>query len=334
MNFLGLLCKVRGGQGERFGKGLPPIRMGYWNELEIFRCADGCQKLAEKIAEEITSTDRERKLSPAKLLHRRAVTDINIVFKQGVVLVGSKQVVNDKTGRLDDGLPLMLPYEYVILAIPPSVWTDVQISIDGKRAPPNDEIGKVGMAPAVKFFSDMKDRFWIKEKAAPYGGSLKLGQVWEGTDNQTRVGKQGIVLSVFAGPILPGPRGPRVPTPEEFTNRLRELYPGYIKNRNKVLFSDWPNTPFIKTGYVSPRLGQIFEIGPKLNKPFHGRLFFAGEHTQMDFFGYMEGALRSGNRAAELLMSQSCGLKEPAPASPSSPARIASAAPIREKTAF
>lgn len=43
------------------------------------------------------------------------------------------------------------------------------------------------MAPAVKFFSDVKERFWIKKGAAPYGGSLMLGQVWEGTDNQTRV---------------------------------------------------------------------------------------------------------------------------------------------------
>ena len=42
------------------------------------------------------------------------------------------------------------------------------------------------MAPAVKFFSDVTERFWIKQRAAPYGGSLTLGQVWEGTDNQTR----------------------------------------------------------------------------------------------------------------------------------------------------
>ena len=54
----------------------------------------------------------------------------------------------------------------------------------------------------------------------------------------------------------------------------------------------------------------------------------------MDFFGYMEGALRSGERAAEQLMLQSCGLlKEPAPAPPSPPVRIASAAPLRGQTA-
>jgi uncharacterized protein with NAD-binding domain and iron-sulfur cluster len=39
-------------------------------------------------------------------------------------------------------------------------------------------------------------------------------------------------------------------------------------------------------------------------------IFFAGEHTQMDHFGYMEGALRSGERAARQLMQHACGAPE------------------------
>lgn len=335
MNFLGLLCKVKGGQGKQFNTDLSPNPMGYWDELEIFRCADGCQTLAKKIAEELQAADRVQKLPPAKLHLSRAVTHINL-SKQGVVL-GSKRVVSDD-GKLAGGPPFPTSYSYLILAIPPSVWgpPGVKMTVEGKPVNLDDDvvIGKMGMAPAVKFFTEVKERFWIKQKAAPYGGSLTLGQVWEGTDNQTRVGQQGIVLSVFAGPILPGPR---VPTPNEFMKELRQLYPdptGYDTNRIKILFSNWPNKPFIKTGYVSPRKGQIFTIGKKLSEPFHGRLFFAGEHTQMDFFGYMEGSLRSGKRAAEEMIRQACGLREePAPASPSPPVRIASAAPIRE-TAF
>jgi monoamine oxidase len=61
MNFLGLLCKVRGGQGIRFrfedDKDKTTPLMRYWDELEIFRCADGCQTLAKKIAEEIQSKE-------------------------------------------------------------------------------------------------------------------------------------------------------------------------------------------------------------------------------------------------------------------------------------
>jgi len=212
----------------------------------------------------------------------------------------------------------------------------------------------------------LTERFWIKDKppAAPYGGSWELGQVWEGTDNQTRIAlgkardsrggvrdvKQGIVLSVFAGPIKPvdpkDPNGPgRAPTLLECEKGLLNLYPNHKRYMNKPpLYCNWPNEPFIETGYASPRKGQILDIVEKLNKPFHDLLFFAGEHTRMDFFGYMEGALRSGEDAAMKLMLHSCGLlKEDIPVSPSrpacppprpSPTRIAGAAPIRKKKVF
>lgn len=313
MNFLGLLCKVKAGQGRRFNgtdNDDKPNQMGYWKELEIFRCADGCQKLATGMVGEITTRNQ-----PKGKMINMAVT--NITLAKDRVLVGSKKVIDQKTGKLADDPPIFLPFDYVIFAIPPSVWDDVTITAGGTRLRPK----KMGMDPAVKYFRNVKDRFWIEEKAAPYGGSLKIGQVWEGTDNQTRVGLQGIVLSVFAGPIVPvsGPGGTtfRAPTPSEFEAGLTDLYRGYASSRIKdPLFADWPNRPFIMTGYASPRKGEIFSVGPELNKPFQDRMFFAGEHTRMDFFGYMEGALRSGEDAARLLLAQACGgLKTPAASS-------------------
>jgi monoamine oxidase len=303
MNFLGLLCKVKAGQGKRFtGDG---DLMGYWSELEIFRCADGCQRLATEIAKEIqTKYGAEVRLNTA-------VTDIAL-SKRGVRL-GSKRVINPDKGTLAPGRPAGFESEYVVLAIPPSVWAGVTITDEGRPANPKDEIGEMNMGPAVKFFSDVKERFWIKEKSAPYGGSSTLGQVWEGTDNQTRAGNQGIVLSVFAGPTITDPSGrSRVPREDEFGKGLRKLYSGYSSNLIKPLFSNWPKVPFIMTGYASPKKNQIFTIGKKLNEPFHGRLFFAGDHTHMGYFGYMEGALRSGELAADKLMRQRCGgLTEP-----------------------
>jgi monoamine oxidase len=348
MNFLGLLCKVKAGQGVRFRSDdtgdlkerLMRVLMRYWNELEIFRCADGCQTLATKMADEI------RTKYGAELRPSTAVTHINL-SELGVAL-GVKKVKSNGEFA-DDKPPVFIPggYGYVILAIPPSVWAGVKITVDGKDVHPKDKIGLMGMNPAVKFFSDVKERFWIKDKAAPNGGSSTLGQVWEGTDNQTRVEvkipdprgrplavKQGIVLSVFAGPIL---AGPRVPTRDEFKKELRRLYSGYTDDKlnKEPLLSNWPRVPFIMTGYASPTRGQIFTIGRELNKPWHERMFFAGEHTQMDFFGYMEGALRSGDRAAHALISKACGLLNgPVPASSKLPVITASTVPVRENTAF
>ena len=112
------------------------------------------------------------------------------------------------------GPPRFERFDYVVFAIPPSVWSAVTVTAGGSFADrervtgqkPVDlgkEIGLMAAWPAIKFFTVAEDRFWLKEQppAAPYGGSVKLGQVWEGTDNQTRGANW--VLSVFAGPLLP-----------------------------------------------------------------------------------------------------------------------------------
>src|SRR5207245_9820221 len=136
-----------------------------------------------------------------------------------------------------------------------------------------------------------------------------------------------IASIVFAGPVSPTWRAT---TRKDFEYEWPELYSGYaanlIKRRGNPLFSDWPNVPFIKAGYWSPKPGDIWRVGEKLTRPYHDRLFFAGEHTQMDFFGYMEGALRSGERAEETLMLRACGLLEET-------SRVARAAPVREGAA-
>ena len=80
----------------------------------------------------------------------------------------------------------------------------------------------------------------------------------------------------------------------------------YLANLRDSKLVDWSKQSFIQTGYSSPRVGQVFTIGKELNEPFEGRLFFAGEHTQMDHFGYMEGAIRSGERAARMLLDHAC----------------------------
>jgi monoamine oxidase len=206
MNYLGLLCKVRGGQDERCEEdehSRPKfLKDGYWDELEIFRCADGCQTLAMEIAKAIQT----KKYGPKPAVVRRLTAVTSISLSKGLLVLGLKRT--RANGEFVDDKEILLPgFSHVILAVPPSVWPGVKIRVDGNDADPAKEIGQMHMNDAVKYFSDVGKRFWIKEKpvpsrnrgSAPYGGSLRIGQVWEGTDNQTRVGNQGIVLSVFAG---------------------------------------------------------------------------------------------------------------------------------------
>jgi monoamine oxidase len=320
MNYLGLLCKVKGGQSERFELD-DPHEMGYWEELEIFRCADGAQSLADKMVAEI-------KKKGGTLAPRTAVTEIDIRAKEVQLTTQAVKWIKDVKYELGAKVKVSPTFHYVVLAIPPTVWKKVAFSFNGSKEDLQAYTGKLGEGAAVKFFSAVSKRFWITEEAdvptgggrkvkvrgfAPSGGTLKLGQIWEGTDNQTQHGTQGTVLSVFAGPLLQGQTKDefRPPTQEEMQDELKNLYKGYSQNLipGKTIYQNWPQEPFIMTGYWTPKPdGEIFRVGPKLNAPYHDRLYFAGEHTYPSFFGYMEGALRSGIRAANMLMSAACGL--------------------------
>lgn len=307
MSYLALLCLVRGGQtstrpdGRRATIAKDPL-LGYWNELEIYRCADGCQRLSLALAADVHAR------KGCRVVRNLGVRRIDLPRSGGGVMVTARST---KNSRFDEWLREKIPgnplmdtrrYDYVILAVPPTVWGDIEIV----PFHPKDVIGQLGSGPAVKFFSRLGRRFWIEQGWAPLGGSLDIGQVWEGTDNQMQVGDQPIVLNVFTGA--------RTPTESQYIDGLARLYPptpgrarsGYRANLKATKVVDWSRQPFIRTGYSSPRVGQVFTIGKELNEPFGGRLFFAGEHTQLDHFGYMEGAIRSGERAARQLLEQSC----------------------------
>ena len=342
MNFLGLLCKVRAGQGERMFEpnpklGYPANPDAYWDELEIFRCADGCDALATKLKEAIETP--QNKMQLGKVHENEAVKQIHFA-KDGTVTIWHKATTKKNDGKFVDATPARRVdgFSHVIFAIPPSVWSGVRITTDRPGTAPakdivdlNKKIGLLHMNGAVKHFSKVKKRFWIESGAAPYGGASRVGQLWEGTDNQTQVAGQAIVLSVFAGPVSTGDRVPRA---AEIETGLTKLFPvkdghrDYAYNLVEPKFSNWPEAAFIKTGYWSPLPKEIFTVSKNLTESLlDGRLFFAGEHTDTAFFGYMEGALRSGERAANTLMLGACGLTKKAPTKPPRLAELAGESP-------
>lgn len=283
LNYLGMLCLVR---GNRLVGQPDDDLLGYWTELEIFRCANGCQTIAERMAKSIAGTIEPNALVTSIDLDQRSL--------KWVPVAGGRP--GTKTTKV--------PFDYVILATPPGVWPKEILPHH-----PKTTIGLMGKGAAAKFFSNVGARFWIQKNAAPLGGAPDIGQVWEGTDNQTQNGAQGVVLSVFTGN--------RIPPESDYRKGLERLYPGYEKQilaykahnptKPATKLVDWNKEPFIETGYASPGLGQILTIGKELNEPYLGRLFFAGEHTQMSAFGYMEGALLSGERAAKGVLQRVCG---------------------------
>jgi monoamine oxidase len=109
------------------------------------------------------------------------------------------------------------------------------------------------------------------------------------------------VVSAFAG-SAPALAALEVAAgPAAWRRRLAALRPDLDLDDDTVL-STWDDDPFIQAAY-STRTPTFDPADPgRLAQPV-GPLHFAGEHTAGPWSGLMEGALRSGQRAAAELLS-------------------------------
>jgi monoamine oxidase len=68
-------------------------------------------------------------------------------------------------------------------------------------------------------------------------------------------------------------------------------------DETKVAFMVWARQPFALGSYSTIRVGQYTTLLEHTATPSaDGRILFAGEHTSVDFMGFMNGAVESGQR--------------------------------------
>ena len=242
----------------------------YFTQTENVRCEDGNDALAKELAAGIEKQGGQVMLAqPAEKIELR----------------DSKALVTPSRGR-------PMGADHVVLAVPPSAWE--WITID----PAIDPTYVMSMGTVIKYLSRADRRFWFDQKFAPSSGSDRIGMTWEATDNQMRGRKQSIHFNLFAGGS-PAEKALRVfkkgklAALEAFYDRhIDRIYRAYSRSRTpNSRFIPWPLEPWTWGGYSCPAPGEVCRICPFLNRPFCKRLFFAGEHVCLPFFGYMEGAL-------------------------------------------
>jgi monoamine oxidase len=88
--------------------------------------------------------------------------------------------------------------------------------------------------------------------------------------------------------------------PTRWIEELAALRPELELNREVALLSTWHDDPWVRGSYSARSLSSPLR-DTELSKPI-GPLYFAGEHTAGDWHGLMEGALRSGQRAARQVL--------------------------------
>jgi monoamine oxidase len=184
-----------------------------------------------------------------------------------------------------------LTADHIVAAVPLPVlarlWSDIPAALSS-----------AGYGIGGKISIQVARRIWHDQG---HDGSVRTerawGEVWETTDDQPGdAGVLTVLLSSHDGAALAA-----LPeTAERVVDELDRVFPGLRGLAGERVQTDWTNDQFSLGAYVTFGPGQLLAALPFLRRRY-GSLVLAGEHTDL-WAGYMEGALRSGARAARSII--------------------------------
>jgi monoamine oxidase len=192
----------------------------------------------------------------------------------------------------------VLDADACVLALPASVTGRVRFQppLPAWKA---DALGRVVYGHAAKLFVPLR-------RVPPPSAVLSVpDHFWTWTARGDQDGAVQPLLSAFAGSAPALARLRVTEGPATWLGRVRALRPDLDLDEAGVVLSTWDDDPWIQAAYSTRGLAFDPADAELLARPV-GPLHFAGEHTAGPWAGLMEGALRSGARAAaELLAARS-----------------------------
>jgi monoamine oxidase len=189
----------------------------------------------------------------------------------------------------------------VVLALPFSVLRTLDYTRAGFSTLKRTAIEGMGMGTNSKLHVQFKKRLWnaLECNGETYADT-GYQNTWEVTRGQP--GTAGILVDYTGGKIGAsfGPEnGSASERAEKFLKQLEPVLPGIKAQWNgKATIDFWAGNPFTKGSYSYWKVGQYTKFAG-IERQQEGNCHFAGEHTSIDFQGYLNGAVESGDRAAE-----------------------------------
>ena len=187
--------------------------------------------------------------------------------------------------------------EFCVVSAPLPALRSVDLSAAGLSQRQRGAIAKLAYGRATKTLLQYRERFWRQEDfSGDVYSDLPLGAVWEATNRQP--GRQGVLIAYAAGSNSAYFEPKSTPGRARAAGRwIGDVFPGSARSVIEDASVSWPVEPYSGGAWMAPRPGQVVPYRDALRQPA-GRIHLAGEHTDDLYPGYMEGAVRSGLRAA------------------------------------
>ena len=174
-----------------------------------------------------------------------------------------------------------------------------------------EAIANIGMDGGMKIILKFHRRFWPKDMYFLHSDTF-WPQFW--TPGNGRRGKAHILTAFVSGTRADFLRQLEVDLVEFALGELDRIFGGRVASENfeEAYVADWTTEPFVRGLYSFPLAQTELKHREALAAPLGGKLFFAGEATDLEgHSGTVHGAIESGRRAAEEVLTKggNLGLK-------------------------
>lgn len=192
----------------------------------------------------------------------------------------------------------------VVLALPFSI---IRASVDFKKAGWEPlkvtAIREMGMGTNSKLHLQFTGRPW---RPQGFNGETFSDRGYQNTWEVTRAqpGSSGILVD-YTGGDIGASFGSGTPSSraQEFLAQVEPVLPGVTEAWNgKATIDFWTGYEWTRGSYSYWKVGQYTKFAGMEGRR-QGTCHFAGEHTSIDFQGYLNGAVETGERAADEILA-------------------------------
>jgi monoamine oxidase len=194
---------------------------------------------------------------------------------------------------------------HAIVAVPPPL--SVRISYSPPLPPQRDALAQhMPMGSVVKYWVAYPKPFWREHGLNGLLGSDAPPSNMIACDTSPAEGGLGFLTGfIDAHAALEWSGRPTEERKKMVVDRLVSFLGPAAGSPIDYEDQDWPSDPWSRGCFgASMGPGVMTTIGKVIREP-HGRIHFAGTETATKWMGYIEGAIRSGERAAEEILARS-----------------------------
>jgi monoamine oxidase len=193
--------------------------------------------------------------------------------------------------------------DHLVLALPFSMLRSVDLRKSGFPPLKMTAIDELAMGTNSKLHLQFDARHWntLGNQGDTYADT-GYQNTWEVTRAQP--GATGILVDYTGGTIGASfGSGTPITRAKQFLAQIEPVLPGITPHWNgRATVDYWAGNPLTLGSYSYWKVGQYTKfVG--VEREAVGSCHFAGEHTSIDFQGYLNGAVESGQRAASEILT-------------------------------